>query len=187
MSLSSETATLMYSKRVKLRSLLRQPAFCPPRAASRTQCPFITSAGRPNFSPELSSSNPELWPETQELARGDETLAALFSLSLPLSLSLSLSLSLCLSRKWPALSLTEDPLGVCLQIDRRLLSLIYSVVSLCTKCRIRSADGLRMYATREQIKVNQDQCTVHSNYNKFAGHKSRWKNTVLNFRILGRS
>jgi len=124
MSLSTETATLMYSKRVKLRSLLRQPAFCPPRAraAYRTQCPFITSAGRPNFSLELSSSNPELWPETQELARGDETLAALAP---PLSLSLSLENGEHLDER-----LTEDPLGVCLQIDRRLRSLTYPVCLL---------------------------------------------------------
>jgi len=39
--------------------------------------------------------------------------------------------------------LTEDPLGVCLQIDRRLRSLTYPV-SLCTKCRIRrNADGIK--------------------------------------------
>lgn len=80
-----ETATLMYSKRVKLWSLLWSPTtvYVPLRreSAYRTPCPFITSAARLNFAAsELSSSNSELNFGRElpaEVSRGDKTLAAL--------------------------------------------------------------------------------------------------------------
>lgn len=139
----------MYSKRVKLWLLLRVPALCVP--LRRAVCELPTGLDVPSLrqrtdpisraAPELSSSNPAKFGRRRR-AGSFESRRNTCS-----SLENGEHLDECL---------TEDPAGVCLQIDRRQCSFTYFICLFLTykvqtllKCL-----GLKMYMYNAQESEN---------------------------------